>query len=337
MTIRVAVNGFGRIGRAVIRAAKVRGADIDFVAINDLGPPETMAHLLKYDSVYRSAGFEVEYGEGMFTVDGDKMQFLSERDPSKLPWCDLGVDVVVESTGVFKTREQAAMHLEAGASKVIISAPSPDPDKMVVLGVNDSELSDDDVVVSNASCTTNCFAPMVKVLDDAFGVERGLITTIHAYTGTQNLVDSPHKDLRRARAGAVNLIPTSTGAAKATGRVLEHLMGKLDGMAVRVPIPAGSATDFVGTLATDVSVDEVNEAFQVASQGPMAGILAYNEDPIVSSDIVARPESSIIDGPMTMVMTAGQERGNMVKVLSWYDNEWGYSNRMVDLALRLGT
>ncbi len=332
MTIRVGINGFGRIGRNVMRAAKRRGADIDFVAVNDLGDPETMGHLLKYDTVYGNAPFSVELVDGAFIVDGDRMEFLSERDPSKLPWSDLGVDVVLEATGVFKKREQAAMHLEAGASKVIISAPSGDADAMVVIGVNDDALDpDNDVVVSNASCTTNCFAPMVKVLDDAFGVERGLITTIHAYTGTQNLVDAPHKDLRRSRAGAVNLIPTSTGAAKATGVVLEHLLGKLDGMAMRVPVPAGSATDFVGNLSRSVTIDEINEAFHAAADGPMAGILAVNTDPIVSSDIVGRPESCVLDAPLTMVMG-----GDLIKIVGWYDNEWGYSNRMVDLALKLG-
>ncbi|MEM7096577.1 MAG: type I glyceraldehyde-3-phosphate dehydrogenase [Actinomycetota bacterium] len=331
MTIRVGINGFGRIGRNVMRAAKQRGADIDFVAVNDLGEPETMAHLLRYDTVFGQAPFEVTIGEGEITVDGDRMEFLSERDPSQLPWRDLGADVVLECTGVFKKRDQAAAHLDAGASKVVISAPSPDADAMVVIGVNDDALDpESDVIVSNASCTTNCFAPMVKVLDDAFGVERGLITTIHAYTGTQNIVDAPHKDLRRARAGAVNLIPTSTGAAKATGQVLEHLLGKLDGMAMRVPVPAGSATDFVGNLSRSVTVDEVNEAFRAAAEGAMAGVLAYNEDPIVSSDIVGRPESCIFDGPLTMVMG-----GDMIKIMGWYDNEWGYSNRMIDLALRL--
>jgi len=330
MALRVGINGFGRIGRTVMRAAKTVGADIDFVAVNDLGDPETMAYLLKHDTVYGPAPFEVAIGDGDITVDGDRMEFLSIRNPAELPWGDLGADVVIESTGIFKTREQAAMHLEAGAKKAIISAPSPDADAMVVLGVNDHELTDDAVIVSNASCTTNCFAPMVKVLDDAFGVEQGLITTIHAYTGTQNLVDAPHKDLRRARAGAVNLIPTSTGAAKATGRVLDHLLGKLDGMAVRVPVPAGSATDFVGLLKRDVSIDEINEAFRVAAAGPMAGIVAFSDEPLVSSDIVGRPESCIFDSGMTMAM------GRMIKTIGWYDNEWGYSNRMVDLALKMG-
>jgi len=332
MTLRVGINGFGRIGRCVMRAAKVRGADIDFVAVNDLGDPETMAHLLKYDTVFGKAEFDVQTGDGEITVDGDRMEFLSERDPAKLPWADLEADVVLESTGVFKKRDQAAMHLDAGARKVIISAPSADADAMVVMGVNDHALdADNDVVVSNASCTTNCFAPMVKVLDDAFGVERGLITTIHAYTGTQNIVDAPHKDLRRARAGAVNLIPTSTGAAKATGQVLEHLLGKLDGMAMRVPVPAGSATDFVGNLKTETTVDEINEAFRAAADGPMVGVVAYSEEPLVSSDIVGRPESCVFDAPLTMVMG-----GDLIKIVGWYDNEWGYSNRMVDLALRLG-
>jgi len=305
------------------------------VTVNDLGDPETMAYLLKHDTVYGMAPFEVTIGDGEITVDGDRMEFLSVRNPAELPWDELGADLVIESTGIFKTREQAAMHLEAGANKVVISAPSPDADAMIVLGVNDSELAQDDIIVSNASCTTNCFAPMVKVLDDAFGVEQGLITTIHAYTGTQNLVDAPHKDLRRARAGAVNLIPTSTGAAKATGRVLEHLLGKLDGMAMRVPVPAGSATDFVGLVKAQVTADEVNQAFQTAAAGPMQDVLAYSEAPLVSSDIVARPESCILDSGMTMAMPA--PAGNtMVKIIGWYDNEWGYSNRMVDLALKMG-
>lgn len=331
MTTRVAINGFGRIGRNVMRAAKGRGVDIDFVAVNDLGDPETMAYLLSHDSVYGDAPFDVAVGDGEITVDGDRMEFLSVRNPAELPWADLGVDVVLECTGIFKKRDQAAMHVDAGAAKVIISAPSPDPDAMVVIGVNDHELDDDQVIVSNASCTTNCFAPMVKVLDDAFGVEKGLITTIHAYTGTQNLIDGPHKDLRRARAAAINLIPTSTGAAKATGRVLEHMMGKLDGMAVRVPVPAGSATDFVGNLGVEVTVDQVNQAFrEAAADGPLAGVLAASSAPLVSADIVGRPESCIVDTGMTLTM------GTMVKVIGWYDNEWGYSNRMVDLALALG-
>jgi len=278
----------------------------------------------------------VVVGDGEITVDGDKMEFLSIRNPAELPWSDLGADIVIESTGIFKKRDQAAMHLDAGAKKVIISAPSGDADAMVVMGVNDSELSADDVVVSNASCTTNCFAPMVKVLDDAFGVEQGMITTIHAYTGTQNLVDAPHKDFRRARAAAVNLIPTSTGAAKATGQVLEHLLGKLDGMAVRVPVPAGSATDFVGILNSEVSINQINDAFRMAASGPMAGVVAFSDEPLVSSDIVGRPESCIYDSGMTMVMPIAAG-GTMVKLIGWYDNEWGYSSRMVDLAQKLAS
>ena len=335
MSLKVGINGFGRIGRNVMRAAKQSGADIDFVAVNDLGDPETMAYLLKHDTVFGMAPFDVTVGDGDITVDGDKMEFLSIRNPAELPWADLGCDVVLESTGVFKKRDQAAMHLEAGAKKVIISAPSPDPDAMVVIGVNDDALTGEEQIVSNASCTTNCFAPMVKVLDDAFGVEQGLITTIHAYTGTQNLVDAPHKDFRRARAAAVNLIPTSTGAAKATGRVLEHLLGKLDGMAVRVPVPAGSATDFVGLIKADVSVDEINEAFRVAAAGPLQGVVAYSDAPLVSSDIVGRSESCIYDSGMAMAMPAPGGM-TMVKALGWYDNEWGYSSRMVELALKLG-
>ncbi len=330
MTLKVGINGFGRIGRNVMRAAKQAGANIDFVAINDLGDPETMAYLLKHDTVYGQAAFDVVVGDGDITVDGDKMEFLSIRNPAELPWGDLGADIVIESTGIFKKRDQAAMHLDAGANKVIISSPSGDADAMVVLGVNDHELTSDQLIVSNASCTTNCFAPMVKVLDDAFGVDQGMITTIHAYTGTQNLIDAPHKDLRRARAAAVNVIPTSTGAAKATGLVLDHLLGKLDGMAMRVPVPAGSATDFVGMLNTDVSVDDINEAFRLAAAGPLAGILAFSDEPLVSSDIVGRPESCVFDSGMTMTM------GKMVKIIGWYDNEWGYSNRMVELALKMG-
>ena len=331
MTLKVGINGFGRIGRNIMRAAKQSGADIDFVAVNDLGAPETMAHLLKHDTVFGKAPFDVSIGNGEITVDGDRMDFLSIKNPAELPWADLGADVVMECTGIFKKRDQAAMHLDAGAKRVIISAPSGDVDGMFVQGVNDNDFDPEtQLIVSNASCTTNCFAPMAKVLDDAFGIEQGLITTIHAYTGTQNLVDAPHKDLRRARAAAVNMIPTSTGAAKATGKVLPHLEGKLDGMAMRVPVPAGSATDFVGTLKTAASVDEVNAAFAAAAAGPMAGVLAYTEEPLVSSDIIGRPESCIFDSGMTMAM------GTMVKIIGWYDNEWGYSNRMVDLAVQIG-
>ena len=333
MTVRVAINGFGRIGRTVFRAAKKAGADIDFVAVNDLGDPLSMAHLLKYDSVFGTAPFDVTATDGGIVVDGDELEMLSVRNPAELPWADLGVDVVVESTGIFKTREKAAMHLEAGAKRVIISAPSGDADAMFVLGVNDDIYdASKHFVVSNASCTTNCFSQMVKVLDDAFGVEKGMITTIHAYTTTQNIVDGPHKDLRRARAAAVNMIPTSTGAAKATGHVLPHLDGKLDGMAMRVPVAAGSATDFVGTLSTTATVDEINAAFRAAADsGPMANVLGYTDEPIVSSDIVGRPESCIFDSGLTMSM------GDLIKIVGWYDNEWGYSTRMVDLALMVGT
>lgn len=332
MTIRVAINGFGRIGRNVFRAAKQAGADIDFVAVNDLGQPETMAHLLKYDSVYGMSPFDVEFANDEIRVDGDKLEVLSNPNPSELPWADLGVDVVVESTGFFKNRDGAQKHLDAGAKRVAISAPGKDLDAMLVFGAND-EIFDpqNHLMVSNASCTTNCFAQMVKVLDEAFGVEEGFITTIHAYTGTQNIVDAPHKDLRRTRAGAINLIPTSTGAASATGRVLEHMAGKLDGVAVRVPVPAGSLTDFVGNLKNQASVDEINEAFRAASAtGPQANVLAATSEPIVSSDIVGRPESCIQDAGVTLSM------GNLVKVAGWYDNEWGYSNRMVDLVELLG-
>jgi len=332
VTVRVAINGFGRIGRNVFRAAKLAGADFDFVAVNDLGQPETMAHLLKYDSVYGKAPFEVEFAGDEIRVDGDKLEVLSIRNPSELPWGDLGVDVVVESTGIFKNRDGAQQHLDAGAKRVAISAPGKDLDAMLVFGANDDQFdAANHLMVSNASCTTNCFAQMVRVLDEAFGVEEGFITTIHAYTGTQNIVDAPHKDLRRTRAGAINLIPTSTGAATATGRVLEHMAGKLDGIAVRVPVPAGSLTDFVGNLKTNASADEVNEAFRAAAaSGPQAKVLGYTDEPIVSSDIVARPESCIHDAGMTLAM------GSLVKIGGWYDNEWGYSNRMVDLVGLLG-
>lgn len=333
MSLRVVINGFGRIGRNVVRAAKQQGADIDFVAANDLGDPDLMANLIKYDSVYGVAPFSVERTETGIKFDGDEMLLLSERDPAALPWKDLGVDVVIEATGFFKTHEQASLHLQAGARKVIVSAPSPDPDAMVVLGVNDDILDvKNHQIVSNASCTTNCLAPMLKVVDDNFGIVNGLFTTIHAYTGTQNIVDGNHKDMRRARAGAVNVIPASTGAAKAVGRVLPHLNGKLDGLAMRTPLPSGSLTDFVGTVEKSVSVEALNAALKAAANGNdgLAHVLEYTEDPIVSSDIVANPSSCIVDGPLTMV------NGSTIKVCGWYDNEWGYSCRTVELAERLG-
>ena len=325
MAIRVGINGFGRIGRNFFRAAKEQGADIDFVAVNDLGSLDTMAHLLKYDSVAGKFPGEVEVvGDGI-SVDGDVLKVVSYRDPKEIPWGDLGVDVVIESTGLFTSREKAAAHIDAGAPRVIVSAPASGADATFVVGVNDDTFDPDKhKVVSNASCTTNCFVPMVKVLDDAFGVQKGLMNTIHAYTGDQMLVDGPHKDLRRARAAAINIVPTSTGAARATGLVLQAMDGKLDGTSLRVPVPTGSITDFVGILDRDVTVDEVNEAFRAAaSEGPLAGVLAYSEEPLVSSDIVGSPYSSIFDSGLTMAM------GNLVKVLSWYDNEMGYLNRLV--------
>jgi glyceraldehyde 3-phosphate dehydrogenase len=332
MAIRVGINGFGRIGRNFFRAAKEAGADIDFVAANDLGSVDEMAHLLKYDSVTGPFDADVEaIGDGI-KVNGDTIKILAERDPKALPWGDLGVDVVVESTGFFTSREKAAMHLDAGAPFVIVSAPSSGADATFVVGVNDETFDPDaHKVVSNASCTTNCFVPMIKVLDDAFGVERGLMTTVHAYTGDQNLVDGPHSDPRRARAAAINIIPASTGAARATGLVLQSMQGKLDGTALRVPVPDGSITDFVGIVEKDVTVDDVNDAFRAASEsGRLAPVLAYSEAPLVSSDIVGSPASCTFDSKLTMVS------GNLVKVLGWYDNEFGYSNRLIDLTKIVG-
>ncbi len=332
MTIRVGINGFGRIGRNFFRAAKQTGADIDFVAANDLGSLDEMAHLLKYDSVAGVWDADIEaVGDGV-KVNGDTIKILAERDPKALPWGDLGVDLVVESTGIFTSREKAAMHLEAGAPYVVVSAPSSGADATFVVGVNDDTFDPENhKVVSNASCTTNCFVPMIKVLDDAFGVERGLMTTVHAYTGDQNLVDGPHSDLRRARSAAINIVPSSTGAARATGLVLESMQGRLDGTALRVPVPDGSITDFVGVLAKEASADEVNEAFKAASEsGPLADVLVYSELPLVSSDIVGSPASCTFDSKLTMTS------GNLVKVLGWYDNEFGYSNRLVDLVKVIG-
>jgi glyceraldehyde 3-phosphate dehydrogenase len=332
MTIRVGINGFGRIGRNFFRAAKAQGADIDFVAVNDLGSLDVLTHLLKRDSVAGAYPGTVTEVEGGIEVDGDLLKVVSHRNPAEIPWGDLGVDVVIESTGIFTDRDKAAAHLDGGAPRVIVSAPAGGADATFVVGVNDDTFDPaNHIVVSNASCTTNCFVPMIKVLDDAFGVEQGLMTTTHAYTGDQVLVDGPHKDLRRARAAAVNIVPTSTGAARATGLVLESMKGKLDGTSLRVPIPTGSVTDFVGNLKREASVDEVNEAFRAAaSEGRLKGILDYSEEPLVSSDIVGSAYSSIIDGGLTMAI------GNMVKVLSWYDNETGYSNRLVDLAKIVG-
>ena len=327
MSIRVGINGFGRIGRNFFRAAKQRGADIDFVAANDLGSKELMAHLLHRDSVFGTWDADIRATDTGIAVDGDEIKILAERDPKALPWADLGVDMVIESTGFFSKREDAAMHIDAGAPFVIVSAPSAGADATFVVGVNDDTFDPaQHKVVSNASCTTNCFVPMVKVLDDAFGVEKGLMTTIHAYTGTQVVVDGPSKDLREARAAAINIIPSSTGAARATSLVLESMKGKLDGTALRVPVPDGSITDFTGLLGKDVTVEEVNAAFKAAAEsGPLCRVLVYNEDPIVSTDIVGSPASCTFDAPITMA------NGSMDKVMGWYDNEWGYSNRLVDL------
>jgi glyceraldehyde 3-phosphate dehydrogenase len=327
MALRVGINGFGRIGRNFFRAAKEQGADFDFVAANDLGSIETMAHLLKYDSVLGRLPYDIRATDDGIQVDGDSLRILAERDPKALPWDELGVDVVVESTGFFTDRDAAAAHLEAGAKLVIVSAPATNADATFVVGVNDDTFDPEQhKVVSNASCTTNCFVPMVKVLDDAFGVERGLMTTVHAYTGDQMLVDGPHSDLRRARAAGINIVPSSTGAARATGLVLQAMKGRLDGTSLRVPVPDGSITDFVGVLTRDVTVDEVNDAFRTAADsGPLAGVLDYSEEPLVSSDIVGSPASCTFDSKLTMTT------GNLVKALGWYDNEWGYSHRLVDL------
>jgi glyceraldehyde 3-phosphate dehydrogenase len=330
MTIRVGINGFGRIGRNLFRAAKQQGADIDFVAVNDLGDPATMAHLLKYDSVLGTLPYDIRAVDGGISVDGDVLQVLSVRDPKELPWGDLGVDVVIESTGLFTDKEKAAAHLDAGAPLVIVSAPSSGADATFVYGVNHDTFDPArHKVVSNASCTTNCFVPLVKVLDDAFGVEQGLMTTIHAYTGDQNLVDGPHRDLRRARAAALSIIPTSTGAARATSLVMEAMKGRLDGYSLRVPVPTGSITDFTAVLRATPSVDDVNAAFKAAADGPLAGVIEYTEEPIVSSDIVTNPHSCIFDSGLTMT------QGNLAKVFGWYDNEWGYSCRMVDITVHL--
>ena len=332
MAIRVGINGFGRIGRNYLRAALKSNAGVEVVGVNDLFPAATNAHLLKYDSTHGRLGLDVESADDSITVNGKKIAAFAERDPKALPWSDLGVDVVIESTGFFTDRDKAAAHIDAGAPRVIISAPATGVDATFVVGVNDDTFDPAaHTVVSNASCTTNCFVPMIKVLDDAFGVERGLMTTVHAYTNDQNLLDLVHKDLRRSRAAAVNIVPASTGAARATSLVLESMKGRLDGQALRVPVPDGSITDFTGILAKDVTVDEVNEAFRAAAgSGPLANVLVYNEDPIVSSDIVGSPASCTFDSPLTQAM------GNLVKVMGWYDNEWGYSNRLVDLSIIVG-
>jgi glyceraldehyde 3-phosphate dehydrogenase (phosphorylating) len=333
MAVKVGINGFGRIGRNVFRAAHAAGADLEFVAVNDLTDPGTLAHLLKYDSILGRFPGEVEAGEGSISVDGIAIQVLSERDPAALPWADLGVDVVIESTGLFTARDDAAKHLEAGAKKVIISAPAKDPDVTVALGVNFDTAYDPSShhIISNASCTTNCLAPLAKVLNDSFGIEQGLMTTIHAYTADQRLQDMPHKDLRRARAAALNLIPTTTGAAKAVGLVLPELNGKLNGLAMRAPVATGSVVDLVFTPSEPTGVEAVNAAVKAAAEGPLKGILSYTEDPIVSTDIVGDPHSSIFDAEQTMAIGDGR----MVKAVSWYDNEWGYSNRCVELTSKV--
>jgi glyceraldehyde 3-phosphate dehydrogenase len=333
MAVRVAINGFGRIGRNVFRAAYESGADIEWLAVNDLVDPKTIAHLLKYDSNYGPFPGEVEATDAGFSVDGKEIHVLAERDPADLPWSAMGADVVIESTGLFTDRENAAKHLEAGAKKVVISAPATNPDTTVVLGVNFDDAYDRDnhQIVSNASCTTNCLAPVAKVLHDSIGIKHGLMTTIHAYTADQRLQDMPHRDLRRARAAAVNLIPASTGAAKAIGLVIPDLNGKLHGFAVRAPVPTGSVVDLTVEVNRETTVDEINAAMRAAADsGSLQGLLAYTEDPIVSSDIVKNPASSIFDSQLTAVMD-----GTMVKVVSWYDNEWGYSNRVSDLVQRL--
>jgi glyceraldehyde 3-phosphate dehydrogenase len=332
MPVRVGINGFGRIGRNVFRAAYEKGADIEWVAANDIGDAATTAHLLKYDSNYGPFPGQVEATEGGFRVDGKEIRLLSERDPADLPWGELGAEVVIESTGLFTDRENAAKHLEAGAKKVVISAPATDPDVTVALGVNFDQAYDKGRhnVISNASCTTNCLAPVAKVVHEAVGIKHGLMTTIHAYTADQRLQDMPHRDLRRARAAAINLIPASTGAAKAIGLVIPELNGKLHGFAIRAPVPTGSVVDLTVEAERETSVEEVNEALRAAANGPLEGILAYTEDPIVSTDIVKNPASSILDSSLTAVMD-----GTMVKVIAWYDNEWGYSNRVADLVQRI--
>jgi glyceraldehyde 3-phosphate dehydrogenase len=326
MAVKVGINGFGRIGRNFFRAAKRQGADLDFVAVNDITDSKTLAHLLKYDSVLGTLDAEIGVGDEGITVDGDELRVLAERDPAALPWKDLGAEIVIESTGLFTDRENAAKHLEAGAEKVIISAPAKGEDITIVLGVNQDDYDPTTHhVISNASCTTNCVVPMASVLEEAFGIDRALMTTCHAYTNDQNLLDLPHKDLRRARAAAINIVPSSTGAAKATSLAIPKLKGKMDGMAFRVPVPDGSVTDLVCILEREAGVEEINDAFRTAAGGRLDGILKYTDDPLVSSDIVGDPHSCVFDSPSTMAI------GNMVKVIGWYDNEWGYSNRLVEL------
>ncbi len=332
MTVRVGINGFGRIGRNFFRAVQAGHSGIEIVAFNDLGDVATMAHLLKYDSILGRFPGEVSVGGSGIIVDGREIKALAERDPGALPWGDLGVDVVIESTGFFTKAADARKHVDAGgAKKVIISAPASDEDLTVVMGVNDHQYDGSQTVLSNASCTTNCVAPMAKVLQDSFGIEKGLMTTIHAYTADQQLQDMPHKDLRRARAAALNIVPTTTGAAKATALVLPELKGKLDGIAMRVPIPTGSVTDLVLTLSRETTKEEINAAYKQAAETTLKGILYYTEDPIVSSDIVTSPASCTLDAQLTMA------QGDQVKVVGWYDNEWGYSNRLADLTALVGS
>ena len=332
MAVKVGINGFGRIGRNLFRAAHESDADIDIVAVNDITDNATLAHLLKYDSILGRFPGEVTEGGGSITVDGKEIKVFEERDPADLPWGDVGVDVVIESTGLFTKRDDAKKHLDAGAKKVIISAPATEPDVTVALGVNFDSAYDPEShhIISNASCTTNCLAPIAKVINDAVGIEHGLMTTIHAYTADQRLQDMPHSDLRRARAAALNLIPTTTGAAKAVGLVLPELEGRLNGLAMRAPVATGSVVDLVAVVGKETSKDELNAAVKEAAEGPLAGILSYTEDEIVSTDIVKDPHSSIFDAGQTMVM-----EGTMVKAVSWYDNEWGYSNRVVELATKV--
>jgi len=332
MPVRVGINGFGRIGRNVFRAAYERGADVEWLAVNDLVDTKTIAHLLKYDSTYGPFPGSIEATDTGFKVDGKEIRVLAERDPAALPWGEIGADVVIESTGFFTDRENASKHLEAGAKKVVISAPATNPDVTVALGVNFDEVYDSsrDNIISNASCTTNCLAPVAKILNDTVGIKHGLMTTIHAYTADQRLQDMPHKDLRRARAAAINLIPASTGAAKAIGLVIPALKGKLHGFAVRAPVPTGSVVDLTIEANRETTIEELNAAFKAGADGPMRGILRYTADPIVSSDIVKDPHSSILDSGLTAVMD-----GTMVKVVSWYDNEWGYSSRLVDLIQKI--
>ena len=332
MTIKVGINGFGRIGRNFYRALRASGADVQIVGINDLTDTKTLAHLLKYDSILGRIGVEVTATDGAIIVDGTTIPVFAERDPSALPWGKVGADIVIESTGFFTDAAKAAGHITAGAKKVIISAPAKGEDITIVMGVNEDKYNPaTDSIISNASCTTNCLAPMAKVLDDSFGIERGLMTTIHAYTNDQSILDYPHSDLRRARAAAINMIPTSTGAAKAISLVLPQLKGKLDGYAMRVPVPTGSATDLTVELKTPATKEEINAAIKAAAAGPLKGILVYTEDPIVSSDIVTDPASCIFDSGLTNV------NGNMAKVVGWYDNEWGYSNRLIDLTVFVGS